>query len=56
MPDNPTQPALLLETHRNQTLFSDYYLNNRVRERPEWRAATAEAEAALAGIAARCKS
>ncbi len=36
-----SQPGLI--RHRNHFLFSDYYLDNRVRERPEWRAADAQA-------------
>lgn len=43
MTQHTTQPEPLSETHRNHFLFSDYYLDNRVRERPEWQAADARA-------------
>ena len=33
---NPTQLALPGETHRNHFLFSDYFLNHRLVEQPEW--------------------
>ncbi|MCB0176494.1 MAG: N-6 DNA methylase, partial [Anaerolineae bacterium] len=33
---NPTQLTLPGETHRNHFLFSDYFLNHRLSEQPEW--------------------
>ena len=33
---NPTQLTLPGETHRNHFLFSDYFLNHRLNEQPEW--------------------
>ena len=39
MTADPVQGALF--THRNHYLFSDYYLDRRVAERPEWREADA---------------
>ncbi|HEX8681544.1 MAG TPA: N-6 DNA methylase [Ardenticatenaceae bacterium] len=48
----PKQLPLELPPHRNHYLFSGYYLDNRVQERPEWQAADAEAQAALATLTA----
>jgi hypothetical protein len=50
-PTAPLQPGLI--RHRNHFLFSDYYLDNRVRDRPEWRAAdtAGDVTAAMAEIA-----
>jgi type I restriction-modification system DNA methylase subunit len=50
-PPAPIQPGLI--RHRNHFLFSDYYLDNRVRDRPEWRApdTASDVTAALAEIA-----
>ncbi|MFQ5341664.1 MAG: hypothetical protein ACE5F6_08990 [Anaerolineae bacterium] len=39
----PDQPEMIFERHRNHFLFSDYYLNHRVQERPEWKAVDARA-------------
>ncbi|MCB0239233.1 MAG: hypothetical protein KDH08_11460, partial [Anaerolineae bacterium] len=36
------QPELPFVTHRNHYLFSDYYLDNRVAERREWRDSDAQ--------------
>ncbi|MCB9140939.1 MAG: Eco57I restriction-modification methylase domain-containing protein [Anaerolineales bacterium] len=36
------QPELSFVTHRNHYLFSDYYLDNRVAERREWRDSDAQ--------------
>ena len=44
MPD-ATQLPLQDKPHRNHFLFSDYYLDHRIRERAEW---VAERAAALA--------
>ncbi|MFQ5857384.1 MAG: Eco57I restriction-modification methylase domain-containing protein [Anaerolineae bacterium] len=43
MPQLADQLEFVLETHRNHFLFSDYYLDHRVRERTEWKAADARA-------------
>ena len=45
MTQQPQQLAFE-ETHRNHFLFSDYYLDNRVRDRPEWEASHAGAQSA----------
>ncbi|MBA3533480.1 MAG: Eco57I restriction-modification methylase domain-containing protein [Ardenticatenales bacterium] len=44
------QPALLLHPHRNHFLFSDYYLEKRIHEHPDWGAADDEAGAALVAL------
>jgi hypothetical protein len=46
----PKQLPLEAGEHRNHYLFSDYYLDNRVRYRDEWDAADAEAQAAPATL------
>ncbi|MFH1085062.1 MAG: hypothetical protein V1772_04800, partial [Chloroflexota bacterium] len=42
-----------LRAHRNQQLFSDYYLDNRAPQRPEWRQASLAADASDAFAALR---
>jgi len=47
MSASPQQLSLLLETHRNHYLFSDYYLDNLLPRRLDWQEATAEAQRAM---------
>lgn len=51
MPQSADQLQLVPERHRNRFLFSDYYLDNRVQQRPEWKAIDAEIGTKLKGIA-----
>ncbi|HEY1351454.1 MAG TPA: N-6 DNA methylase [Ktedonobacteraceae bacterium] len=46
------QPALALAPHRNQQLFSDYYLNALLPARPEWQELAVEAEPVLRDLQA----
>jgi hypothetical protein len=39
----PTQPPLLEQSHRNHGLFSDHYLNETLRRRPDWQQMVEEA-------------
>lgn len=50
------QDQLLLQPHRNRQLFSDYYLDRRLPERPEWQQLLPEAQAALQKITAIFKA
>src|SRR5690242_15966780 len=48
----PTQlPLTLAQRHNNQQLFSDYYLNVTLPQRPEWKLLAHDAGRALAAIA-----
>ena len=51
MKNNPSQHAL--NTHRNHYLFSDYYLDNRLGEQPEW---ATDVSPTLAGFTALWRS
>lgn len=45
-------PQLLLKPHNNHQLFSDYYLNTTLPQRPDWQELASEAEAIKAEITA----
>lgn len=45
-------PLLAAQFHRNQQLFSDYYLNQLLPQRPDWHGLLSEARTALERIAA----
>lgn len=45
-------PLLAAQPHRNRQLFSDYYLNHLLPQRPDWQTLVPEARSALECIAA----
>jgi len=40
----PFQPSLFTSKHNNQQLFSDYYLDETLPKREDWKALAIEAE------------
>src|SRR5690242_20570833 len=44
-------PLVLAQKHRNQHLFSDYYLNTLLPQRPEWKLLADDARPVMAQIA-----
>jgi hypothetical protein len=48
----PTQPPQLEQPHRNHGLFSDHYLNETLRRRPDWQQLVEEASPMMEQIKA----
>ena len=52
MTNNPVQPPLIRTSHQNQALFSDHYLNEILRRKPEWQTAVSHGRALLTTLRA----